>query len=82
MKYQLCPKCDGRGVVITPPSVTQIHAPWTAEQVAELERHQKDRSIHPYTCACGDHVELVPTPLGWVCPKEGVVVQTWAWGLA
>ncbi len=56
--------------------------PWTAEEIAVLERWQSDRKIHPFTCNGGLHwkdhrhdheVKLVPKPEGLVCPECGRV---------
>ena len=57
-----------------------IEAPWTDEQVEQLNRFQRDSEFHPYTC-CGDGLEqfcerkqkvspgiLIATNEGWICP--------------
>lgn len=66
-----------------------IEAPWTAEQVAQLNRFQTQRWMHPFTCGCGDchsceepqeERVLVATEAGWECPKPGCsYTQNWAW---
>ena len=65
-----------------------IDAPWTAEQVAALNRWQELSYFHPFTHSCG--TVLVATADGWVCTDIGckvyddeaatfpAVVQTWA----
>lgn len=51
---------------------------WSPDQVENLRRRQAAEHLHPYTCGCGDHVELEPTSEGWRCPAEGRIVQRWA----
>lgn len=51
-------------------------APWSAEEVAALERRQDDPANPPYTCGrCP--APLVPKSEGWYCPSCGRLVQTW-----
>jgi hypothetical protein len=56
-------------------------APFTADQIAVLERWQDCGVVHPYTCG-GDHDtehKLIPLTCGWVCPDPSCVYsQTWA----
>lgn len=33
--------------------MTQVRAPWTAEQVAALNRWQANADVHPFTCGSG-----------------------------
>lgn len=43
-------------------------APWTAAQVAVLNRWQACTWLHPFTCRSGcRRVPLVATPEGWRC---------------
>lgn len=59
-------------------------APWTDDQVRNLNRHQQAGMIHPFTCGRRDeHREnpgvLVAEPDGWRCPAPGCGYrQTWA----
>lgn len=59
-----------------------IKAPWTKEQVEALNRYQKNKYFHPYTCG-NDHGflnserTLVATEDGWICPKCDYT-QDWA----
>lgn len=47
-----------------------VRAPWTALQVAALNRRQADDRYHPYTCG-NDHCRgvLIAEPDGWRCPR-------------
>jgi hypothetical protein len=52
--------------------IRKLTAPWTLQQVAELNRSQRgDPFRHEYTC--GNHHEgdrtLIATEAGWVCPS-------------
>ena len=44
------------------------YAPWTADEVANLNRYQRWGRMHPFTCP-NDHPmrTLLATPEGWVC---------------
>lgn len=53
-----------------------IHAPWTAEQVNNLEQRQQRHDMHPYTCKCG--TTLLPQIKGWYCSLSGLIEQKWA----
>jgi len=55
--------------------VSQIHAPFTPEQVRHLNEFQNAESVHPFTCKCG--VNLVATEAGWIC-NECEYTQDWA----
>lgn len=59
----------------------RLDAPFTAEQVENLNRIQKFGMFHGFTCG-RDHDEprhLIATTEGWICPKEGCdYTQTWA----
>ena len=59
-----------------------IRAPWTPEQVATLNRFQREGGMHPFTCG-GDHwlgtPHLEATPDGWLCPYPDCdYTQDWA----
>lgn len=66
--------------------------PWSQEFVDELNKHQDNLYVHPYTCGnrnTHDHQEyfvsnnkrdvgvLIATVNGWVCPVCGYT-QDWA----
>lgn len=72
--------------------MSQIKAPWTDEQVANLNSFQESGQFHPFTCGGdrgdaahtayaaehgGDKGQLVATKEGWVCPVCGYT-QEWA----
>jgi hypothetical protein len=49
-----------------------LKAPWTREQIANLETRQQREDMHEYACPkCGK--SLIPTPGGWAC--DGLVSQ-------
>ncbi len=63
--------------------MNKIHAPFTDEQCAALNRWQASNFVHPFTCGSDnrsdeahlavhkpgeDFGQLVATPAGWVCP--------------
>lgn len=56
------------------------NAPWTEEQVNNLNEYQAFRQHHPFTCGTKgcNHVSLVATKDGWTCPNCKKWVQTWA----
>lgn len=64
-----------------------IEPPWTPEQIAGLDKYQREGYFHPYTCpnrGDGAHRNrgldlgtLVPTPNGWVC-LDCPYQQKWA----
>lgn len=57
-----------------------IEAPWTAEQVDNLNRFQRCGQFHPFTCtghAGGGDRTLVATRSGWICPHCDYK-QNWA----
>lgn len=56
--------------------MTKVIAPWTAEQVAALNRWQRLGYVHPFTCPNGWN--LVATTAGWVCPGTCGYTQDWA----
>lgn len=55
-----------------------IVAPWTEDQVRELNRYQQAGFMHPFTCG-GDECRevLVATENGWKCPNCDYT-QNWA----
>jgi hypothetical protein len=63
---------------------TILAAPWTADQVDNLNRYQRLAAYHPFTCGRRDeHPDdpgvLVATPEGWDCPADGCDYrQGWA----
>lgn len=49
-----------------------VSVPWTNEQVDNLNAFQHAGWVHHYTCgndAHTDHVDLIATPDGWICPE-------------
>lgn len=61
----------------------RIYAPWTDEQVRNLNAWQIAPSVHPYTCANtalvhDDGGVLIATTKGWRCP-ECDYTQEWAY---
>lgn len=64
-----------------------IRATFTPEQVEVLNRFQKSRRFHPFTCGSGRRTDiyhldgegiLKATEAGWVCPWCDYT-QDWAW---
>jgi hypothetical protein len=60
-----------------------IKAPWTDEQVKNLNDWQTAGIVHPFTCGgkrdgkdC--RADLVATKDGWVCPEKCGYTQDWA----
>lgn len=55
-----------------------IEAPWTRDQVVNLQKRQQAYSLHAYTCGkCGSR--LFPASAGWICSTDGCgYTQTWA----
>jgi hypothetical protein len=63
-----------------------IKAPWTDEQVKNLEEWQDSPLVHPFTWdkdvngfSLEGHVNLLPTKQGWRVKLKGPVVEDWAW---
>lgn len=58
----------------------RLQAPFTDEQVKNLNAFQKAGYFHPFTCGkCS--CDLVATKDGWICPTEGCgYTQDWAHG--
>lgn len=59
-----------------------VRAPWTPQQVDNLNAWQARGNVHPYTCT-GDHGDqrertLLATEEGWICRTCGYT-QDWAW---
>lgn len=60
-------------------SSARSHAPWSADQVANLAAWQRCGWVHPYTCgACGDGRPLTPGRDGWLCTSCDWR-QEWCW---
>jgi hypothetical protein len=66
--------------------MSQLVAPFTPEQVEALNRFQKGRWMHPFTCGSGNRTDanhldgegvLVATENGWICPYCDYT-QDWA----
>jgi hypothetical protein len=53
--------------------------PWTADEIAALERWQTCGWVHPFTCRESAHGSLAPTRAGWVC-LQCDYRQDWAHG--
>ena len=67
---------EAKGEPMTEP--TTIYAPWTAEQVAQLNAWQKRSDRHPFTCGNdSQHYPLVAMRDGWICADCGYR-QNWA----
>lgn len=66
----------------------KIYAPWTPEQVANLNEWQEAGYVHPFTCGNDDlhdydsfmaNKVLKATEQGWVCPNPNCgYTQDWA----
>lgn len=59
----------------------RITAPFTDEQVIQLNSWQANCPFHPFTCGREHdlHVQLVATRDGWVCPDPDCnYTQDWA----
>jgi hypothetical protein len=58
----------------------KISAPWTDEQVTNLNAYQQGDVWHPFTCGNDSrHRDLVATRDGWICP-DCDYTQNWAHG--
>ena len=56
-----------------------VRAPWTLEIVRSLRLRQADTTLHPYTCKVHSNLSLVPTFMGWICPRNTCdYEQDWA----
>lgn len=53
-----------------------VKAPWTSEQVENLNEYQVSGFFHPFTSM--DGLTLIATEAGWVEEAGGRVVQDWA----
>jgi hypothetical protein len=66
------------------PTATVTAAPWTDNQVANLNRYQRAGMFHPFTCGRRNQHRDNPGILiaerdGWRCPADGCDYrQTWA----
>jgi hypothetical protein len=61
-----------------------VEAPWTADQVANLNAYQQAGVMHPFTGerqSNGDETILIATSVGWIAAPDGPVVQTWAYAM-
>lgn len=63
-----------------------IYAPWTDQQVENLNLLQRHPNFHGYTCGSDVHLEhqlLIATNDGWICPLKCDYSQKWAsdWAL-
>ena len=45
-----------------------VRAPWTEEQVKNLQEWQASSTVHSFTCRQNSLHQLVPTVRGWICP--------------
>lgn len=59
-----------------------LKAPWTEEQVRNLNKYQVIGLFHPYTCGgkkdgkdC--RADLIATKDGWICPEGCGYTQDW-----
>lgn len=58
---------------------SKSYAPWTPEEVANLNAWQTAGFVHPFTWGDAEkQVDLIATPDGWVAEEGGPVVQNWA----
>lgn len=61
--------------------MAKIIAPWTPEQVEQLNKWQQAGFVHPFTCPndhlCDDDI-LIATIGGWLCPSKCGYYQNWA----
>ena len=54
-------------------------APWTEQQVYNLNEFQRDYRRHSYTCGYDSSHVLEATVDGWICPTEKCnYTQDWA----
>ena len=56
-----------------------IKAPWTLEQVKNLEDYQNNGKVHQFTGkdSKGKKVNLIPTVDGWIAEPNGIIIQNW-----
>jgi len=56
-----------------------IDAPFTPEQVHNLNEFQRYAGLHPFTCHSSEHGSLIATCKGWICRNaECDYEQKWA----
>ena len=57
-----------------------IYAPWTDEQVMQLNRFQRSPFVHPFTCPSERHdAVLMASRNNWECPYPDCdYTQNWA----
>jgi hypothetical protein len=57
------------------------YAPFTKEEVENLQKWQNSAKVHPFTCESSNihpNTNLVPTVDGWVCPHPKCgITQNW-----
>lgn len=58
-------------------NVEKIRAPFSPEQVEQLNRYQVSGLFHPFTCYNGH--PAVAREDGWFCPLDIAYHQDWAW---
>lgn len=59
--------------------MSQMFAPWSPEQVKNLNDFQTEGHMHPFTCGSPDcRADLVATANGWTCPSGCGYTQNWA----
>lgn len=58
-------------------NVRTFKAPWTEEQIKNLQKRQNNMLMHPYTCGNCSDTPLIPTKDGWIC-KKCDYTQNWA----
>lgn len=56
----------------------KIIAPFTAEQLAALNRWQQSGAVHPFTCPMHSDTALIAETDGWRCPQVCDYHQVWA----
>lgn len=66
-------------------AMSKIIAPWSPNQIHELNRFQRAGVMHPFTCPNrndGNHGEYVLFAAfeGWICPYC-TYTQDWAWAM-
>ncbi|WP_322544434.1 hypothetical protein U2G91_15680 [Rhodococcoides fascians] len=59
---------------------SEVFAPWTDEQVHNLNEYQRAGVMHPFTCFCeAGKRDMIATNDGWACPNDACDIdQKWA----
>jgi hypothetical protein len=57
--------------------IDKLYAPFSAEDIKNLEAYQSKGYVHPLTCGNCSDVNLTPTTDGLVCPNNCGWLQTW-----